>query len=248
MLKKTKNRRKTLKRQPSALSASSPLVNKRQSVKELAEQFKIDHFLIDEQIFYTGQLQRQLKDNEKNVEPLVRGLDSRLKETAAPTPAARKMEKILTNGGVKVSLTKNGQQIDQNNRQAENSVFTLDLRKENAVKKEPARAEPKENLLYREFKISQPTFDLPAPTFLKRRWLKTVREKLKIFTGIFKYRRPIVFQRFRAQAPKAERQSPWIDNFKMALNFALVALLFIVPIKGYLFYQQARFMLRLKLC
>lgn len=236
MLKKTNNKRKTLKG-AGVLSAGRAMVKKKSSVKELTEQFEIDHFLIDEQIFYTGQLERQLADNRKKTEPMVSGLDRLLKVEPAQAATIKKMEKMLTAGGVKVSLTKQGQQVNQNDQLAQNSVFTLDLRKENAPKKEPVFVKVKDNFLYREFKVTQPTFDLPAPTFLKKQWLKGAIEKFKAWQRIFKKSRfiPALVQ------PAAKRQSwPWLWRLRVALNFALVALLFIVPIRGYLFYQQAK--------
>lgn len=205
-------------------------------------QFDVDHFLIDEQIYCSERLRAALEKQEQKVQPVLNDLDKIILGGISANRVSESVEKVIIGNGLKVSFNKAGQFLGFTSKGLLfNSAYTVDLRKKQLVKKPPVGAE-KENYFLNELRISQPVLDIPSPSLLKRQafkdWLKRISQLPKnIFAAFLPPRK---FFLPKASPKTISRQLPWLNRLKVALNFALIALLFIVPIRGVIIYNQIK--------
>src|SRR3989339_245944 len=217
---KKSNRSKSRVVKSSAKNPSEALLN---------ESFKIEHLLIDEQLFCSSEISEKLAQKEQSarLEPVLNQLDSQL--YGQPVKKQK-----TTPGQINISLNGQPAPAEDSLKYFSNPERIVNLRNQNAGPKliQPARINP-EN----EFKIQDSNFELPAPSFLTRISLK---DRLLNFWEDSSHRA----KGFKIKFFKHQRKTPvpgnafWAVRLKTALNFALVALLLIVPVRGLFLYQH----------
>lgn len=195
----------------------------------LNESFKIEHLLIDEQLFYSSEIKEELEQAEQSArfEPVLDQLNNQI--------YGQKPEKIqpTTSGQINISLNNQTAPSDDSLKYFSNPDRIVNLRNQESGPKliKPAKS------VESEFKIQEANFELPAPSFLTRLSLK---DKLLSFWKSFSQRSKNFKTKFFKHHKKISvpTDSFWAVRLKMALNFALIALLLIIPVRGLFLYQH----------
>jgi len=204
--------------------------------KILADQeiFNLDHFLIDEQLIYSERLNERQDLGQKNFTPVINELDKLISSSKT------KMSKLSSKNELasflpkhlKISINKNGEVKKEESHNLANSLYTLDLNK--AINKKSEVASKKTidfkeefKVTMDEFKVEDENFEIPKTSLIKKVKLK---EKFNIRFLALKNR----FPQRSAEFSNISR----LQRFKMTLNFALVALVLILPIRAIFFYQH----------
>ncbi|MCX6785554.1 MAG: DUF4012 domain-containing protein [Candidatus Komeilibacteria bacterium] len=208
-----KQKRIAVNKKPAARQLKS---QKNKDLNKNHGQFDVDHFLIDEQIYYSSEIQKALADQEQAARPVLSDLDKLILGQVTHWPKVNKKSNglnVLINGAGKISaFSKKGQSV--------NSSYTVDLRAKQTF---TIPAEIKKN-----------NSDLPAPSLIRPALFKDGWHKIKQL--FITYHSP----RFSPIKKTAEPKVAYLAHLKTALNFALIALLFIIPIRGIIIYQQIK--------
>lgn len=211
----------------SPVSKSTSLETIQEKLKDQAE-FSLDSFLIDEQLNYSKQLEKEEKELQKKIKPIINDLDKLI----LGKRSEKSFIEILPTNQIKISLNKQGEIKRERTSQFSGSVHRVDL----TASKEHKRAAPSKFKAkevredFDEFKIVDSKLDIPKTSLVKK-------EKLtKWFTSKF-----ISLKNRLSREPQETKIAItryfWFQRLKMALNFALIALLLILPIRALFFYQ-----------
>ncbi len=225
-------KRTTLKR--AVLNSRLIADKKKSSPSNLIEKasLDIDNFLIDEQIYYASQVRQVLESEQEKIQPVLTELD-RLILGAMPQAAGFKISR--NHQGIKVSLNKTSRLTSLSRQsEAQPSFYTVNLRQPTAAFTAPV----KERALGRDkFKRTKTTvLKNFSPSLLKRFSFKA---SLTDWWQKFFYQPRTIKPTAVLPNNSVIGFSPWWQRLKSSLVFALVALLFIVPLEGYKFYLQA---------
>jgi len=191
-------------------------------ISELTDQLELDHFLIDEQIYYSQQLAKEMEIEEKVVRPLRNEIEMLIEENKGK----KRIEGDLPQN-VQISLDRKGKQVAvKSSRSAINSAFTVNLKESDLKKSAP------ENNSLKEFKVKEHDFKVPTTSLVKNEKWQVLWFSLKRF---FRFRRKPKFN-FEDKTP-VQISPVWL-KLKSSLTFALVALLFIMPIRAYVLVNK----------
>ena len=206
--------------------------------------FDLDSLLIEEQINYSVGLESNaMPEVISALDQLIEGekLDGVFKE-------------LLPQSEVKIRLKNKGQGFLQiKSYQAANSAHLLDLKiraqqssfdrpRQSALKKffsEATLSQPKPALNIKKIEEAVPAV-LPPSLLVRTKFIDRLDELGdKFHQYLFKVKKPkSVRQPVPRVAAQKSHKTSWLINFKFALNFALIALLLIAPIRGLFFYKH----------
>jgi len=226
------------------ISGGNSLVSDQSVVQEI---ISLDHFLIDEQINYADNPKEQAKRLKEKLQPIIKELD----QLIAGKKSETSFQEVLPQNQINVSLNKNGGVEIKKSSGYTSSVHRVDLRQDEPValnqtsawrpafNKPPSvtgrdrpgfkKYEPATDL--DEFKVRQTNFDIPKTSYLKKEkltgWIAKKFSSIKFHRIVKKNNQP---------APLVAGRS-WPQSLRTTLNFALIALLLILPIRVLFFYQ-----------
>jgi len=224
MIKKSKNlktkktNKATVKRvSRKTISKSKIAVILKKNIDD-QELFNLDHFLIDEQENCSVALKSETTANKE----ALKEIDRLIKAEAA---LAFNLKELLPKREFKIQLNRQGRlaKINQTH-ERENSAYLINLKKPaSVINKQQQKANFKEEVR---------TSNL-APSLLKPH---SFSENLEKFWSIWS----VKLQRSKRQAGTVapDNSNRWLFNLKVALNFAFIGLLLILPIRGLFFYQH----------
>ncbi|MDP2586997.1 MAG: DUF4012 domain-containing protein [Candidatus Komeilibacteria bacterium] len=235
--------KKTTKRLAKPVNKANKTV--RQSKKKPAKQatnaiaLEIDNFLVDEQTFVYQQIQK-VADPIPQTAPI--DLDQ-----SQPVQLKKALDRLWQTGNFKISLSQQGSSVKpQEKTTPKGSAFTLNLKKEHD--RLTGLGKFSRPAVGRKFKAEIPKVSLlnsPRITDLVFAWTKTFNRIFYLPASPSAYRgepakagRLPLLAKITRPEPVHQPVGPMWFKLKNALYFALVALLFIVPFRGYFIYRQ----------
>ncbi len=193
---------------------------------------EVDNLLIDEQIYYSQQLDKELKRNQDKIKPVINELDEIIygQVDSDQIIKPQQSEKQVTNrNSINISYSNRAKNKSSVNFQSlNNSLYTLDLSKGKKAKSKLNKSDH----LFKEFRIESSKLEIPKPSLIKRNFFK---DNLAVVVDFFKPK-PRIKKR-KVESPSAPIDLRW-QNLKTALNFALIALLIVLPIRGIYLYDR----------
>lgn len=239
-----KNRKPLIKKKAKRINSSiiQPATLNNQIISLNQGDSPLDIFLVNEQLIYSAEQKKleadQQKELFKKIEPAVIEVNSLIFSPSAQlskTPANLKnTAEIFPNNQVRLQLNKNGEIKKKNIYGNSSSVYTLNLREKIQPERSEFANQPKvkntrEDI--EDFRIKETIFDVPKTSLLRNEkilnWLKKR----------FILRKPF-FSKESGESSVINHNSFWFYRLKTTLNFALIALLLILPIRALFFYQH----------
>ncbi len=211
------------------------------------DNFNLDHLLIDEQLEFLTEMNQveslELLKSKKvysELDKLIEGKNSNFEK-----------KEILPRNEIKIRLFKNGKfKTKTTTLSLDNSAHLLDLKQRREKKSKLVRpprsmvekffSQIEKNIMDEPVKmidqIEQNKFekkeDYSSNLLKKKRLLKRLDNfGLKLYNKLPKYKK----LDYNFTPPKFNQK--WLINLRFALNFALIALLLIIPIRGLFFYK-----------
>ncbi|MBU1131399.1 DUF4012 domain-containing protein [Patescibacteria group bacterium] len=230
--------KKTTKKKRSSVNKSA--VFNPSSAKNIEEKLtdqaslSLDSFLVNEQINYSDKLPAKKAEQPfSNIEPIINDLDKLI----LGERRAGSFKGILPSNQIQISLNKQGQVKREKMVKFSGSIHQLDLKKEKEDFKETEALQPAKSkkleaarVNFDEFKIFDAALTIPKTTLIKKEKLTKwfVDKWINLKTSL----------KNRSKDSPASIKSSWILSIKTTLNFMLVALLLILPIRALFFYQH----------
>lgn len=230
-------------KQNQTISAEFISLQSKQAINQTT--LELDSFLVDEQIVYSSRVEETI------IKPALSELDKVIigkREVANFTD-------LLPRPEIKITLGKNGEVVAKHQSHAvTNSAYLLDLKKKQEDYYKLER--PPKSTFEKFFSVTKAPFISKvikpetgdnnvrevAPSLLNSKRLIDRLDEwgTEVYQFIVKLwpRQKRISSISPPPSAKLIRANFWLANFKLALNFALVALLLILPIRGLFFYQS----------
>ena len=133
---------------------------------------EVDNLFIDEQIYYSQQLDKELKRNQDKIKPVINELDEIIygQVDSDQIIKPQQSEKQVTNrNSINISYSNRAKNKSSVNFQSlNNSLYTLDLSKGKKAKSKLNKSDH----LFKEFRIESSKLEIPKPSLIKRNFFK----------------------------------------------------------------------------
>ncbi|MBU1037360.1 DUF4012 domain-containing protein [Patescibacteria group bacterium] len=216
------------------------------AVKDKQAVIQLEHFLVDEQISYSdGFLENKVEQISGQVNQLG---EERINSDSSLPLEEKKKQELLPQNEIKIYLNKEGRTIKKKKTYKQfNSAYLINLKEEEKhfpkFKKPPSSRFKSLFQPYDEFAkdfTDDNKFTIPATSLIKKKSLIEFLDEFgvkvhKWYKNLFKAKKK---EKPAFTFVQQKRTEGFLVNLKFALNFALIALLLVLPIRGIFFYEH----------